>query len=216
MGEKSTAPSISSENTALANSAITTALAQLEQTSNKFVKLNMYFIASRLCQKTGNEEDMRKCDTLCQDAIRSSEQNSQIDEEQMRAAASILDSMAYAFISVDIPDRVDDATYWGRQPAVKPFTEKDFKDSEDLRLKAVAILDRLDANNHLRRKAHRDLTLWYMRLGKKEKEDQQKQILFELVGCKDDSMLYPQVGGCGTLVWWKQERVQFSFECGMG
>lgn len=98
---------------------------------------------------------------------------------------------------------------------VARHSESDFQNSEAQMLRAVAIADKLDRTSHLRRTAHRDMTLWYSQLGKTEKAEQQKQELFELLGFKDDSILYPQDGGCGHVVWWRREKVG-AMGCGMG
>jgi hypothetical protein len=96
------------------------------------------------------------------------------------------------------------------------FAEKDLYESEKLKLRAAAMADRLNSKSDIRRKAHRDLSLWYSRIGKIEVAEREKQILFELVGCKKDSILYPQSGMCGHLVWWNPEPVSFAERCGMG
>jgi hypothetical protein len=124
--------------------------------------------------------------------------------------------MAYSLIPVNIPNLNPHDSIAGRQTPLEPFTEKDFKESEKLKLRAVAMADRLDSKNHLRRKAHRDLALWYMQLGKNQLAQKEKQTLFELVGCEDDSILYPQAAGCGHVVWWKKERNIVTMGCGMG
>jgi hypothetical protein len=76
--------------------------------------------------------------------------------------------------------------------------------------------DRLTAKTDTRRRIHRDLSLWYMQLGKVEKAEQQKQILFELVGRADDKLLYPAQVGCGGVVWWGDESKMLFGACGMG
>ena len=211
---KSHTKSIGNENLSLADSAIQQALRQLDKTSVKFSRLNMYFIASRLFQKSGNTDEMLKCNKVLEEAFRSCEESSPVDEEQMKAAASILNSMAYGVVPLDIPHWIERRL----QPhnEVKHFSEDDFEKSDKLKRRAVAFVDRLAATNHLRRKAHRDLALWYMQLGKNEMADKEKQILFGLVGCRDDSILYPQQAGCGQLVWWRMEKYEARYFCGMG
>ena len=203
--------SIADENSILANASMQKALMHLDKTSDKFAKLNMYFIAARLFQEMGNTDDMRKCNAVLDDAFQSCEGNTQIDEGQIKAASSVLNSMANGLIPVQIQDLPS-----GQQTPVKPFTEKDFNESEKLKLRAIAMVDRLDVKNHVRRKAHRDLALWYTQLGKMDRAEREKLTLFELVGVKDDSILYPQYAGCGQLVWWQKEPATLPFVCGMG
>lgn len=124
--------------------------------------------------------------------------------------------MANGFIPVQIPDLNPDLNPFERQESVGPFTEEEFKKSEKLRLRAVAIADKLSKEEHVRRKAHRDLALWYMKLGKKEQGEKEKQILFEMVDCKDDIILYAQPEACGHVVWWKKQKYESGLACGMG
>jgi hypothetical protein len=210
------ANSPSKENLVFANTAIEMALTQLDKASEKYAKLNLYFIASQLFRRTGNTDGVRRCNEVLEEAFQSCEGGSPIDEEQTRATSSILNSMANGLLPVQIPDLHPRDNPLEEQTPVKPFTEKDFKESEKLKLRAVAMLDRLDTQNHLRRKAHRDLALWYKQLGKVESAEREKQILFELVGTKDDSILYPQQAGCGQLLWWVKEKRVVDIGCGMG
>lgn len=197
----------------LANTAVQQAVTQLDIASGDFAKLNMYFIASKLFEKIGNLEGMKKCNKVLESAVLSCERNKEIDFEQIRAAASVLNLRANELVSI----RIQDPTYpWYSPVKQKPFTQKDFEDSERLKLKAANILDRLPNTEHVKRKAHRDLALWYKELGKKDKAEQQKQILFKLVGAKDDNILYPQKGRCGHLVWWETSRRASAGACGMG
>ncbi len=196
------------EEEGLANRALEEALTQVEMVSDKFTSLSMYFIASRLYQRLGNIDGLRKCNKVLANAF---DENSPQDNEKIRAATSILNSMAYGLI----PLRIDDQ-FISHKSHVKPFTQDDFKACEQLKLKAVAYADRLPATDHVRRKVHRDLALWYAELGKLQAAEKQKQILFELVGIEDDAILYPQSVGCGQLVWWEKSRGRSTMLCGMG
>jgi hypothetical protein len=49
-----------------------------------------------------------------------------------------------------------------------------------------------------------------------ELAEKEKQILFELVGLHDDTILFPRSVGCGHVVWWEKEPNIFAVECGMG
>jgi hypothetical protein len=55
-----------------------------------------------------------------------------------------------------------------------------------------------------------------MQMGKPELAERQKQVLFELVGVNDDSILYPQSIMCGQVAWWHPEKVEVGGACGMG
>jgi hypothetical protein len=69
---------------------------------------------------------------------------------------------------------------------------KEFEESQRLRLRAIKMIDRLDAKHLVRWMAHRDLVLWYRELGKLDLAEKQQQIHFELVGLNDDRILYPK------------------------
>jgi hypothetical protein len=191
------------ENFVLADAATKQALMELNTACDSFQKINLYFIASRLFKKSGNYSEAEKCNTILESAIHSCERGPSTDGEQMRGASSVLDSMAYGVIPVDIPDErlPSDAL-----PIMKPYKESDFKVCEKLKLRAIAIADRFEPSEHLRRKAHRDLVLWYMALGKMDKATKEKQNLFGLVGVSDDSILYPRRETCGggSPVWWEK------------
>lgn len=202
-------------NAALADAAIQKAVSQLDNSSNKSAKLKMYFIASLLFEKAGDTDGVKKCAKLLEETFQACERNSPTDEDERKGAISVLNLMSYCLIPVQISD-FDPKLNPMKPQQVKQFTDKDFKESEKFRLRAVGIADRLPTQNHVRRKAHRDLTLWYMQLGKNELAEKQKQVLFELVGYKDDSVLYPQHEGCGQVVWWKKEKLQSGFDCGRG
>lgn len=210
---KSDSQQIANESNILANTAIQWSLTQLEKASDKLAKLNLYFIASRLYQKMGNSSGMGQCNKVLNSAFQACEKNSPVDNEQIKAATSILNSMAYGVIPINVPDYPKNHHMYIHAPT---FSEKDFKESEALKLRAGAMADRLPANNHVRRKAHRDLVIWYIQLGKMGLAEREKEKLFKLVGCKDDSILYPQHGGCGRLVWWVVEKQLSTFDCGMG
>ncbi len=211
---KSDSQSISAKNAALATQAIQKALIEADQTSDQFAKLNLYFVASRLFEEIGNIDGMQKCNEIVDKTIQSCEQGSNDDPIEIKAASSILNSMAYGLIPVSIPD-YKFFTY--QQSSVPPFTEIDFKESEKLKLRANALVDRLDATNHVRRKAHRDLSLWYTKLGNDAMGEKEAQVLFDLIGIKDHALLYPAAQGCGRVVWWQvtDTRATRSY-CGMG
>jgi hypothetical protein len=129
----------------------------------------------------------------------------------------VLNSMAFGIVPLQISDRPLGENFAGfRIKPIGPVSEGDFKQSEMLKQRAAAMVDRLDASDDLRRRTHRDLALWYKQLGKSEKAEKEKHILFKLVGSHNDSILYPQSPGCGGLVWWKSEKLTRFIDCGMG
>jgi hypothetical protein len=203
-----------SQNFVNADAAIHESLTQLARSSDK---LNLYLIASRLSKEAGNVNDSRMCMRVLEQAFQSCEGNSTTDEEEIKAASSVLNSMSYGLIPLHIPDQ-EPLTPLSQPPTPLPsYSEKQFKESEALKLRAVAMVDRLTATNDLRRKAHRNLALWYKQLGKTELAEKQKQILFELVGVNDDRILYPQQRACGHFVWWVlKENQTGQLACGMG
>lgn len=204
----------SKENVALANEAITEALAQLDTGGNKFATMNLYFIASRLLRKADNEDTAQRYEDNLERVFQSCERKSPIDEQEIGAASSVLNLMAYAFIPVAIPE-------WAGSPSkqatqVKAFTEEDYKESQKLKLRAVALADRLPASSDVRRRAHRDLALWYMQLGKRDLAEEQKKILFKLIGSSDQRLLYPTSVFCGHAIWWEVNSAKRKDFCGMG
>jgi hypothetical protein len=196
----------------LANMALQRAVSQIDQVSDEWVKLHLYFIASKLFQSIGNFEEKRKCDTAINNEIQSYEANSQVNENQIDAASSLLNLMSTCVINVWIPDMKPTDSH----TRVPSFRKKEFKECEKLKLRAVAMVDRLDAQNDIRREMHRNLSLWYKGLGKTQLANKQKQVLFELLGFRDENMLYGQKVGCGVVVFWQKEPVKSVIVCGMG
>ncbi|MCA9805218.1 MAG: hypothetical protein KC777_24785 [Cyanobacteria bacterium HKST-UBA02] len=203
------------EKSDLAHEAIRTALGQLEKTSDPVVRLNLYYIASRLLDRLGDAAGSKKCDRVIEEALRLCEGDKPANEKQIAAAVSVLDVMAYGIVSVHIPDFKPQRSLPGQEQG-EVFSDKSFKDSERLKLRAIAMADRLSVDSHVRRKAHRDLALWYARLGKTQSAEKEKQILFKLVGSDSDNILYPQSGGCGHVVWWQAKPMEKVIACGMG
>ncbi len=202
---------ISSENRVVADNAIKAAIEQLGQGSERAESLNMYLIASGLSRMTGNTQNEKKCTKVLNAAIHACEVNKTVDSSQIKMISSILNSMAYVYIPIEIEDYPMQSR---RQPPA--FDMKNFDQGERLHLRAAALLDRLPAADHDRRKAHRDLSLWYQQLGKVDKSLKEKQELFNLVGVKDDRMLYPQPRTCGHDAWWTVEKTGGPRFCGMG
>lgn len=203
---------IPSENIALANEALQKALPLLEKSSDKFLQLNLYFIASNLFHQVGNTEGMQNCESVIKSAISSATMSKPVGDDYYHGLVSILDSEAFSIIPLQVPDTKDAP----QKIEVKSFTEAEFIECEKLKLKGLSLIDRLGIGNHFRRKAHRDLALWYMYLGKNDLAEAQKQILFKLIGTSDDKLLYPQYGGCAHLVWWQVKVQEAAYDCGMG
>lgn len=211
------------ENIQLADKAIGLAITELDKATDKFAKLNMYVTALHLFERTENTVGSEQCLKVLEAEFKACEGETAVDEDQILTATTVLNRMASNLITVfitdfdprDLPNDRHDRKFRD-QLSVKPFTETDFKRSEELRLRAIAIADRLGEENHLRRKAHRDMVLWYTRLGKVELAEKEKRILFELVGFEDESILYPQAGMCGHLIWWTRKITSSGGFCGMG
>jgi hypothetical protein len=219
---KSNSRSVTMERSTRADMVTLEALRQIDQSPATSNKLYAYLAASRLFAKTGNLNEMRRCNTVLNEFLRSAETPANSDEKQLQLAASILNSMAFALVPLKVWDRAP-RIHAGRPPRteVMTYTEKNFKESEKLKFRAINLIDRLQATNFLRRKAHRDLALWYEGLDKTTLADKQKQILFELVGRKDENLLYPQTVACGQLDWFPKPAsdgkvVARLIGCGMG
>jgi hypothetical protein len=174
----------------------------------------MHLIASMYLGKLGNKSEAKKCRNIVDEAIQAIEKGP-VDEGRITAAASVLNSMAFGYAPVYIEDQLWLAEIH-RHDKPTQISDDDFKTSEKLKLRAVKMLDRLPATADARRKAHRDMVLWYETFKKVDLADAQKQTLFELVGSKDDSILYPQSGSCGSLIWWQTQKVVVNLMCGMG
>jgi hypothetical protein len=202
------------ENSTLADKAIKKALAQLDLSSDRYARLILYYAASGLFQQVGDADGVIRCNKVLKDSFQFCEIHS-TDEQEIKGASLVLSLMAYRLIPVQISD-LPNGNYRDRSTDLPAYTECHFRQSEKLKLEIITMADRLPASSDVRRKAHRDLALWYMRLGKSELAEKQKQTLFELVGCKDDSILYPQFGMCGHVVWWQTKKIGLNGFCGMG
>jgi hypothetical protein len=205
-----------SENKALADTTLQALLLQLEQSSDKFAQLNMYLIASRLFEKAGDSAGALQCNQILENAFQACERGDQKNARELEGASSVLDSMAYGLVPIDIPDQDPREIPGFVKPDVKTFSEAKIAKAERLKRRSVAIADRLDAQDDTRRKAHRDLALWYAEVGKPQVSEKEKEILFELVGFKSDSLMYGHQIGCGGLAWWVQNLGRSFIDCGRG
>lgn len=197
-----------------AKQAIENATQLLVQVADESDKLILYFAASRLAQRDHDKVCYLHCCDILQKAINDTEKNSFADEKQIKSASTVLNLLAFDIIPLKIPDYTADRV-WKPKKVVPPFTESQFKEAERLHLRAAKICDRLDPTNHVRRKIHRDLALWYEYLGKEELAEKEKKVLFDLVGSTDEKILFPQSRGCGSVVWWEPKQV-LAMGCGMG
>lgn len=202
----------------LAIEAVRNALFETEKCPDLIEKISLYLIASALFRKAENTVGVEKCNALLEKNIKACEEKPSIEQRQAIVVSYALNSMANSIIPVTIPDFDPNKHQFAKQPTIKPFTDQEFKQSEKLLLRATAVLDRLPTTTQERRKAHRDLSLWYQALSKPELADREKKTLFSLIGRDDDSLLYAQPGGCGHAVWWEKERLNPSGQlaCGMG
>lgn len=202
-------------NSALAETALKEALPLLETSDNPFARLNLYFMASYLLRKTGNEIESKYCRKKVDDAIKGCESDFSHHANQLEGVVAVLNSMAYGYVPVQISDWQRPAVA-GAGKQAKSYAEKNIAEAEKLKLRALALADRLDSGSQLRRKAHRDMVLWYQALGRSDAARIEKEILFNLVGVHDDKILYPQSSGCGNVIWWKAETIRAHIACGMG
>lgn len=205
------------KNAKVAEHALKEAMVQLSKSSKNSIKLQLYFIASILAKRAGMQDVARECDGHVTSAITACEVAKLIDEEQIAAAMSVLNSMAYAVIPFRIPDREPVGKTSVQSDVTTPGAIK-FQKCEQLKLRAVSLADRLPETSHARRKAHRDMAIWYMQFGKAALADKQKKILFKLVGVNDDRILYPSSGICGSLSWWHLAAANnvVAVKCGRG
>ena len=216
---KSVLPELRDENRTLADKALKGALTQLGQSSQKFSQLNMYLIALRLFDKVGDSDSSAQCMSILENAFKSGEHASAKEENDtllVLSASTVLNSMAYGLVPIDIPDLDPKNNPRFAKQNVILASKKEIKAAERLKLRALGLADRLETWSDTRRKAHRDLALWYQEVGKTKLADEQKQVLFELVGFKSDTALYAQQSGCGQVVWWQEEPNPTIIDCGRG
>lgn len=210
-------------NEKMARSALDKALVELQNDQTKQPQLLLYFIASLSFERANDVDDARQCQKVLEKYIHDCEHAQNNDAQQVENVISILNLMSIRYLYVPIP--IEDPKLARREGSItltreteKPTSSSDksnFERSERLKLEAIALADRLPSENHVRRKAHRDLALWYEALGKPAESEREKRTLFKLVGSDDERILYPKQEGCGMLAWWKTDSV-IRFGCGMG
>ncbi|HEY9774801.1 MAG TPA: hypothetical protein V6C81_13650 [Planktothrix sp.] len=200
-------------NKASAARAIRIALAEVDDRTDTNERMNIYFVAWRLYRLLGEAEAAAACKNILDKGIADCDEHAVMDLKILKTASIILDEEAYDALPVRVSER---SRSFGQTPHAHPiYTEDAFQESEKIRLKAASPVDRLPSNDHLRRMTHRNLVLWYEDLGKPVSSQKQKEILFDLVGIHDDSILYPVSAFCGVITWWQSENVSIG-GCGMG
>lgn len=206
------------ERKALGLKATEDAVALLSEAPENPKKIALMYIAARMFQRVGEVGSAQKCLQYVEKVTKACEENQAPNEEEAEAIALVLNAMANDIIQVVIPlYSPADRNEWAQaQPHVKPFSAEEFEKAQNLKLRAVALLDRFPSDNQDRRMAHRNLVLWYTRLDKPSLADKAKLVFFELIGAEDDSLLYPQSAGCGHLVWWQVKKLTLRGACGMG
>lgn len=195
----------------LAVSAVSESIRLLSQSTDEFAKLNLYLIAGSMAKKLGDTADAKVCEKVLESAIKSCEDGTWCTPEHAKNVIAVLNAMSCAYVMVPIADY---PALQKKEPIV--CTEAQFEQGEKLRRRALSIADKLPETEHVRRKAHRDMALWYAALGKQSLANHQKQELFKMIGSSDDKLLYPQSGGCGSQVWWEVKAHVRSYDCGMG
>ena len=191
-------PALDKKATKLADQKIEEALSRLENATDAVGKLDLLYAASCLDKRLGNAKRAKlsedKVDAIiadCEDA------KTKLDRWQASAAISVLDARAFKIIPIHISDfepltNIRQATY----------TDEQVQEAEKYKLRALAIADRLPTTEHVRRKAHRDMTFWYRILDKPVQGELQMQEVFNLTGSTDEDILNPSKGSSGELVWW--------------
>ena len=207
--EQSTPEKLSGEELEFANRALAAALKQLEKSQDQQAKLGLTAIAAKLYGRLDDKVEEARCNKIVEQALETIEKSPNLTVAQAQAAISALNIKS----SIVIPLETLNNRY---TPGIKSCSMSDFNSCEKWKLRGLAIADKLPPTEHVRRKAHRDLALWYMTLDRNEHAAREKQILYSLVGFEDEKVLYPQEEGCGDLVWWRQEQKPPEYGCGMG
>jgi hypothetical protein len=200
--------------TQLADDSLKEALLQLLKCNDKTAQEDMYFIASRLFRKVGNLDGERDCRAIRNKLFEKTTDNRVVE---IRTNWSILNTKASRILPLTIPDEPPPSGFkWASKTPKEVFTESEFLECEKLKLQALTWVDKLSTESNLRRKAHRDMTLWYLHFGKLDQAENEKQILFNLTGIYDDSVLFPTRVACGQMAWWYVYRNEKFDQCGMG
>lgn len=166
---------VSVERRALAKSALQASLAQLKKVVSRDNLLDYYFIAARLFHAANDDRDALECDSIVDSGIFRSEMVASLNEDFARMCFEVLDAEAYAIIPVIVNPP-------GKQDAVQSFPDKSFRECQKLKLHALEIVDRLSPENPVRQRAHRELALWYFKLGKQKLGQEQQEKLAKLIG----------------------------------
>lgn len=195
----------------LARKATKEAYQLLKESGSDEYRLELLYVASCMQRRLGNIKEAETYTQTIDRELLSYEAAKSVRIDRAQSAVNVLNAKSNIIIPVQIPDYKITA-----KPNIKPFSTEEFKASEALRLRAVAIADKTPSTEHVRRKAHRDMALWYQMLGKEKLAEEQKHALFQLVGFKNDNALYPNHKGCGQIEWWQEKVSVSTFDCGMG
>lgn len=207
---------VSPETKKFTQAMISKALGELSTSTDEFCKLNFYFIASNQYKMLGDTDNYLRCKKYVDETIHSCESDGQkAGRDLCLASASILNTMSDAIMPVPIPV-LNPKQYPTKAQKAPEYTEANYVQCKRLKERSLSITDQFSASTQERRKAHRDMVFWYLALDKKENADKEKQKLFDLVGIHDDRILFPQIGGCGHLLWWITENKEPAYACGMG
>lgn len=207
--------SFNAQDADFASRLLSGAVKSLELSKNSMCASYFHFAAAVLYRRLGDFEAADRCEAYCEKVIHQCETDFTVDEAAIKSSTELLWAQADQLAFVEISDMpMDQAESF----SIAHVSEIEFTRSEKIRLRAVTLADRLPTSNHLRRKTHRDLALWYRGLDKNALANTEKAKLFDLVGIRDDSILYPQAVGCGWLNWWNLARpaVSRGLFCGMG
>lgn len=195
----------------LAIAALHEASGLLDDATDKYTKVCLYLMVSRLYEELGDKKLSTLYCTKIEDFVKQCEIATVIDISAVHTSATVLNLMALEIVPLEIEDRKP-----LKPVKVDQFSAADVTAADKLKLRAAALLDRLAESDNARRKMHRDLALWYEYFGKTEESERQKQVLFKLVGVKDPRILYPTDGMCGHLSWWVIRQDVVVERCGMG
>lgn len=186
------------------------AVSRLRNSNKSWDSMPMYWVAASLYERCDDPEAAAACRDLVLKYIQECENATHKNKKDVRSAASLLNLMAGG-----IPETASRWNLLRTRPKIKIGAEE-YAKIVKLRTRAAALLDNLSADDQQRRLAHRDLVLLYENQGDFDSARREKEILFNLVGVHDDSILQPQIVSCGHVLWWDAKPPTISGACGMG
>lgn len=170
--------------------------------------LPLEFAIASLLKRLDKPDELESCNGRIEKLVTRCEKEKKLDPAEIKAAAAVLN---YGAGSAEAASLGDDGS-----KTFSKMTEVKFRENESRRRRAIALLDKLPSSDHDRRMAHRNLVMMYRAQGDTDAAEKEKQVLFQLVGITDDSILKPTRAGCGHVVWWRTHTVDLGFDCGMG